>query len=100
MIASRCLVQLRRAQFAVVNGARQATVFESSHPSLFLEYFRIPYRTGGISTPSRFARLQLSARSSPAFGWRTFEVDEADPQHFVFENIPLFGRLDEEFVRN
>jgi hypothetical protein len=75
-------------------------VFESSHPSLFLDYFRIPYRTGRISTPSRFARLHLSARSSPALRWRTFEEDEANPQHFVFENIPLFGRLDEEAVRN
>jgi peptidoglycan/xylan/chitin deacetylase (PgdA/CDA1 family) len=69
-------------------------VIESSHPSLFLDYFRIPYRSGAVSAPDGFARIQ-GASSSSSLLWRRFEQDDGlDPQHFVFENMPLFGRLD------
>jgi peptidoglycan/xylan/chitin deacetylase (PgdA/CDA1 family) len=69
-------------------------MFESSHPSLFLDYFRIPYRIGEVPAPQGFARLQAAGRSSPSVLWPYFDGDGPDPQHFLFENIPLFGRLD------
>ena len=73
-------------------------MFESSRPSHFLDYFRIPYRIGGVSGKNGSTRLQATGRSSPSVFWRCFDDDDADPQRFLFENIPLFGRLDPELA--
>ncbi len=72
-------------------------MFESSHPSLFLDYFGIPYRIGEARCAVRFRSEFKLARSRlfPSISWRRFEDSEGhDAQHFVFENMPLFGRLD------
>ena len=77
---------------------RQVGLFESSHPSLFLDYFRIPYRIGEVAAPAGFARVQAVSSSSRSVLWRCFDDDGPDPQRFLFENIPLFGRLDPELA--
>ena len=73
-------------------------MFESSRPFLFLDYFRIPYRVAHLAAPPGFARLQPAGRSSPSVLWRVFDDDGPSPRHFLFENMPLFGRLDPEVV--
>jgi hypothetical protein len=69
-------------------------VFESSRPLLVLDYFRIPYRLANLTAPPGFARLQPAGRSSPSVLWRVFDDDGPSARHFLFEDIPLFGRLD------
>ena len=75
-------------------------MFESSHSSPFLDYFRIPYRIAGLAAPEGFALLKPAGKSSGSILWRCFDDGGPDPQHFWFENIPLFGRLDTERVVN
>ncbi len=74
------------------------SLFESSHPSLFLDYLGIPYCVADVSAPPGFARLQAAGSSSRSVLWRTFDEDGLEPGQFLFENIPLFGRVDPELV--
>jgi len=74
------------------------SLFESSHPSLLLDYLRVPYRLGDVSAPDGFARLQPDRAGSPSLFWPVWDNEGPGPQPFLFENIPLFGRLDEEMI--
>jgi hypothetical protein len=71
-------------------------VFESSRPSLFLDYFRIPYRVSQLEAPPGFARLKLADEPSHSILWRVFDDDSVPPRRFSFGDLSLVGRLGPE----